>query len=104
MRRQLTAAGLATAFVNVGLAALYLAFAYAHLLAFVASPRASVLLIVVLETVFAAFLLVRRGAASVSSTATAWTSTVVGTFAPLLMRPTSATSDPSSRSRCNSSA
>lgn len=93
MRATLTRAGLATASGDLGVAALFLAFAYANLRAFLAHPRLSPLLIVVLETAFAAFALVRRRSTSTATTPLAWISTAAGTFLPLLLRPTGATED-----------
>jgi protein-S-isoprenylcysteine O-methyltransferase Ste14 len=88
--RLVTWSGLWTAFTNVALATVYLAFAYAHVVAFWRDARASLLLLVVFETFFAVFLLVRREATDVSMSAAAWISTTVGTFTPLLLRPTAA--------------
>jgi protein-S-isoprenylcysteine O-methyltransferase Ste14 len=93
MQPMRTRSGLATAFANLWLATLFLAFAYAHLRAFVTHPRLSPLLVVLLETAFAAFLVVRRSAISTSTTRSAWISTIAGTFMPLFMRPTSAAHD-----------
>jgi protein-S-isoprenylcysteine O-methyltransferase Ste14 len=90
MGSQVTKRGLATAFTDLSLAGLYLAFAWAHLRGFLDQPRASVILIVVFETLFAVFFLVRRPASSVSTSWIAWASTAAGTLGPLLLRPTSA--------------
>lgn len=90
MGRQLTRTGLTTAFTDLSLAALYLGFSYAHLRAFIGRPRASVILIVVFETLFALFFLVRRPASCVSTSWIAWASTFIGTAAPLLVRPSAA--------------
>jgi protein-S-isoprenylcysteine O-methyltransferase Ste14 len=84
---RISGAGLATAFTNVSLAALYLAFAVAHVRSFLEHPRASLLFIVALETLFAAFFVARREAAAVSMSVEAWLSTILGTFLPLLLRP-----------------
>jgi protein-S-isoprenylcysteine O-methyltransferase Ste14 len=86
--RGVSASGLATAFTNVSLAAVYLAFAVAHVQRFLEHPRASLLLMVALETLFAVFFVLRRGASASSTSAEAWLSTILGTFLPLLFRPT----------------
>lgn len=85
--RRVTRAGLATAFTNLGLATLNALFLAAHLRVFAHSPRPSVLLVCVTETLFAAFFLLRRDASAVSLSATAWLSTIAGTYLPLLLRP-----------------
>lgn len=87
MRLQTTRAGLRTAFTNLTLAALFLLFSYAQLRKFLEHPRVSLLLIVVLETIFAVFFVIRRPAASTSMSFTAWASTTLGTLLPLLLRP-----------------
>lgn len=51
------------------IATLYLAFAYAHALAFARQPRASLVLLVALETLFATFFVTRRGASATSGSA-----------------------------------
>ena len=87
MRSRITRAGLATAATNVALAALYVLFASAQLQSFLRRPRASVLLIVAIETLFAIFFLLRRQATAASTSFVAWASTTAGTLLPLLIRP-----------------
>jgi protein-S-isoprenylcysteine O-methyltransferase Ste14 len=72
---------------------MYVVFAQAQLRSFLVHPRASVLLIVVLETLFAVFFLLRREAVATSASTIAVSSTAVGTLLPLLLRPTSAADD-----------
>jgi protein-S-isoprenylcysteine O-methyltransferase Ste14 len=84
---RLSGGGLASAFANLSLATLYLGFAAAHVERFREHPRASLLLMVALETLFAVFFVLRRDAAACSTSAEAWLSTVLGTFLPLLLRP-----------------
>jgi protein-S-isoprenylcysteine O-methyltransferase Ste14 len=84
-----TRAGLASVVTNVGVATLFLAFAYAHALAFARQPRASLVLLVAFEGLFAIFFITRRGASATSSSPVDWVSTVAGTMLPLLLRPTS---------------
>ncbi len=93
MARQVTRAGLSEAFTNVALAALYGFFLWAHVRAFSHAPRPSLLLVAGMETLFAAFFIVRRGAASVSRSAIAWSSTIAGTFLPVLLRPVDGAQD-----------
>jgi protein-S-isoprenylcysteine O-methyltransferase Ste14 len=83
----LSRAGLREAGTNLSLAALYLLFAWAHAQRFAAQPRASLALAVVMEAVVAALLLVRSRADRASFSPWSWLTTVVGTFAPLLLRP-----------------
>jgi protein-S-isoprenylcysteine O-methyltransferase Ste14 len=87
MSRGVTARGLAEAGASIALAVMYGAFAAAHLRAFTASPRASLVLVVAMETLAAAFILLRRSAKSVSLTPWAFATTTLGTFLPLLFRP-----------------
>jgi protein-S-isoprenylcysteine O-methyltransferase Ste14 len=83
----ITRAGLGVAFSNVALAALYLLFARAHLGAFGDRPRASIVLVVAMETLFAVMILLRRGASRVEHSPWTWLTTAGGTFTPLLLRP-----------------
>lgn len=87
MARLITRAGLATAFTNLALATLFLFFLAAHLNAFIRSPRPSFLLVAVTETLFAIFFVLRRDPSVVSFSAVAWSSTIAGTFLPMLLRP-----------------
>lgn len=87
MARRVTRAGLATAFTNLVLAGLWLLFVAAHLHAFARAPRASVLLVAATETLFAVFFVLRRDPSAVSFSATAWLTTIAGTFLQLLLRP-----------------
>lgn len=93
MGKSISKTGLATAFCDVALATLYLAFAIAHVRAFVSDARLSLALIVVTETLFAVFFLTRREAATVSFSAVSLNSAVLGTFLPLLLRPNSGAQD-----------
>lgn len=87
MNGRISRAGLATVFVDLTLATLFLAFAYAQLHSFLRQPRASVLFIVAVETLFAVFFVVRRRASATSSGLVASLSTILGTLLPLLLRP-----------------
>jgi protein-S-isoprenylcysteine O-methyltransferase Ste14 len=89
----LTRAGLAEAFTNLALCILYVAFAYSHLVSFSSHHRASVILLVCIEALFAVFFVVRRPAKAATLNAGACLSTAVGTFLPLLLRPTAASQD-----------
>jgi protein-S-isoprenylcysteine O-methyltransferase Ste14 len=90
MRPAVTRAGLAAAFTNVTLSALYLAFGYAQVQSFRVHPRASALLVVAVETLFALFFLLRRSASAASTSKVACVSSMCGTFLPLLLRPSAA--------------
>jgi protein-S-isoprenylcysteine O-methyltransferase Ste14 len=87
MRARITRTGLATAFTNSSLAALLLVFAFAQFRDFVRNPRASLLLVVALETLFALFFVIRRQPSATSMSLAAWLSTTLGTLLPLLLRP-----------------
>ncbi len=88
-----TAKGLREAFTNLAVALLYLSFAYAHWLQFARHHRASVVLVVAFEALFALFFLARGPADEASSSAWSWITTLGGTFTPLLLRPSDAAQD-----------
>jgi protein-S-isoprenylcysteine O-methyltransferase Ste14 len=88
--RALTWAGLREAGVNVLLALLWGAFALVHLRNFLAHPRPSLLLIVAMETLAAVLFLLRAPASRTNTSPFAWLTTLGGTLAPLLLRPTGA--------------
>jgi protein-S-isoprenylcysteine O-methyltransferase Ste14 len=85
--------GVGIAFTNMGLATLYLLFAVANGRSFIENPRLSVLLIVVVETTAAVFLLIRRNPDETEHSWQTWTTTTFGTIAPFLLRPIDATAD-----------
>lgn len=85
--------GIGLAFTNISLAVFYLVFAFANAKSFLAEPRLSVLLIVLMETVAAIFLIIRRDPNETRHTWQTWTTTTFGTLAPTLFRPTDVTSD-----------
>lgn len=88
-----TATGLRRAFTDVGLAALFIAFAVAQARSYSLHPRLSVLLLVVFEALFAVFVVVRRQAAVTATSLAAWLSTTGGSFSPLLLRPATGAND-----------
>lgn len=92
-RPAITAAGLRVAGGNLALAALNLAFAAAHLRAFLERPRASLALAVAFELLVAVLAVVRRDPRATSTTAWAWTTTIVGSYSTLLLRPASGAAD-----------
>ena len=85
--------GLATALTNLSVALLYGFFAAAHLASFASRHRASVILIVATEALFAFFVLIRTPARGASFAPRDAIATLGGTFAPLLVRPSLATHD-----------
>jgi protein-S-isoprenylcysteine O-methyltransferase Ste14 len=89
----ITAAGLRVAGANVTLALLNLAFGYAHLQSFLMRQRPSVALAMTLEAVVAILALVRREPRTTTTSLWAWTTTLVGTYGILLLRPTAAAAD-----------
>ncbi len=91
--KQVTLTGLATAFTNLAVALLLGSFAYAHYRSFLSHHRASVILIVMAEALFAFFVLVRRSADKASFSPWDWITTVGGTVAPFFLRPNQASQD-----------
>jgi protein-S-isoprenylcysteine O-methyltransferase Ste14 len=85
--------GIGLASTNILLANLYLLFAIANGKSFIANPRLSVLLIVLMETIAAIFLIIRRDPDETQHTWQTWTTTTFGTLAPTLFRPIEATAD-----------
>lgn len=69
------------------LAALWVMFAVAHYRAFVHHAEASMILLVVSETLTAGFYLVRRPPQSISVNPADWLLALGGTFVPLMFRP-----------------
>ena len=90
---QSSLSGLATALANLSIALPFAFFAAAHLANFARHHRPSAILVVVLEALFAFFVLVRAPADK--STFDPWDSmiTLGGTFTPLLLRPVEANHD-----------
>jgi protein-S-isoprenylcysteine O-methyltransferase Ste14 len=72
---------------GAALAGLWSLFAYAHVLAFVDTGRWTLLVFCAAETLTAAFLLVRTPPRSFSRRPREWAVAALGTFAPMLFRP-----------------
>ena len=85
--------GVGLAFTNIFLAVVFGAFAFANAASFIEEPRLSVLLIVLVEAIVVVFLLIRRDPQETRHTWQTWSTTTIGTFAPMLLRPTDATAD-----------
>lgn len=85
--------GLGAALSNLLLATLFIAFAYAHLQSFLEQPRLSLLLIVAVEALVAVMLIIRREPDQTRHGWKTWIATSIGTFAPMLLRPTDAPAD-----------
>ncbi|MEN8132141.1 MAG: methyltransferase [Pseudomonadota bacterium] len=85
--------GVGVASTNLSLALLYLFFAYSHALNFIESPRLSVILIIVAETLLIFFILTRKEPDKTMHTLKAWLTTIGGTFLILLLRPIDAPHD-----------
>jgi protein-S-isoprenylcysteine O-methyltransferase Ste14 len=85
--------GVGIASTNLLLGLLFIAFAYSHLLQFLANPRPSLLLIVGAETIVAVLLVIRRDPDRTHHSWRTWLATFGGTLAPLLLRPTEAPED-----------
>lgn len=85
--------GIGLALTNMLLATMFFLFAFANAKSFLADPRLSVLLIVLMETIAAVFLIIRRDPDETRHTWQTWTTTTFGTLAPTLFRPIEATAD-----------
>jgi protein-S-isoprenylcysteine O-methyltransferase Ste14 len=79
--------GLREAGTNLSVAAFYGLFALAHAQSWLAQPRASLLLAVLMEGAVAVLLVVRTRAEVASFSPWSWFTTLGGTLAPLLLRP-----------------
>lgn len=93
MARKVTKAGLLEASTNLVLALLYGAFLAVHFRAYLHAARTSLILAAGMETLFTVFFVLRRGASTVSRSPFAWSSTVAGTFLPVLLRPVEGAQD-----------
>jgi protein-S-isoprenylcysteine O-methyltransferase Ste14 len=85
--------GLGAALSNLLLATLFFSFAYANLQRFLVQPRLSLLLIVVVEGLVVVMLVIRRDPENTQHGWKTWAATAIGTFAPMLMRPSDAPTD-----------
>ncbi len=93
MNRAVSRHGLGVAGGNVLLALMYGSFAYVHLLNYAKTGRASVLLIVLVETLILVFALVRAEPSGTWHSWKTWAATLGGTLLPLLLRPVEGASD-----------
>ena len=78
---------------NMLLAVFFALFAVANAKSFIENPRLSVLLIVLVETIVAVLLIIRRDPEETRHTWQTWTTTTFGTLFPFLFRPTEAAAD-----------
>jgi protein-S-isoprenylcysteine O-methyltransferase Ste14 len=78
---------LGIAVTNWALAGVFALFAYTHLQSFVEQPRLSVVLIVAMETLLVVFVLIRKDPDKTWHSWKTWSTTLGGTFFPLLLRP-----------------
>lgn len=78
---------LVNALSSAMLAALWILFAHAHYVSFMRHPEASVILLVISETLTAAFYLIRRPPKTISVNPLDWVLAIGGTFVPLFFRP-----------------
>ncbi|WP_242395685.1 methyltransferase family protein [Anaeromyxobacter oryzisoli] len=81
------------AFVDLALAALFLAFALAHAKQLLQTHRSSHAIVLLVELAFALFFLIRTPAVDTSRAPRDWLFALCGTSAPLLLRPTRAGAD-----------
>lgn len=93
MTRVVTRQGLGLAASNLLVAAMYLMFAYLHLVSFMNTARPSLLLIVAFESLMVVFVLIRRDPDATWHSWWTWLTMLGGTFGPLLFRPTAAAED-----------
>ncbi len=89
----ITPRGMREAGANLVAAGLYLVFAVAHLAAFAASHRPSLLLVFAIETLAGVLFVLRTPATRASFSPYSWITTLGGTFMPFLLRPIDATHD-----------
>jgi protein-S-isoprenylcysteine O-methyltransferase Ste14 len=85
--------GIGVVSANLGLAVLFLAFAYAHLRQFFETPRYSLLMAVAVELLVAVLVVARRDPDRTYHSPATWVATSCGTLVPLLLRPTDAPTD-----------
>jgi protein-S-isoprenylcysteine O-methyltransferase Ste14 len=81
------------ALANWSLAVVFAFFAYAHVHQFLDQPRASLVLIVLMESLLVFFILVRREPDKTWHSPNTWLTTVCGTAFPLLLRPADVPAD-----------
>jgi protein-S-isoprenylcysteine O-methyltransferase Ste14 len=93
MDRAITKQGLAAASGNLVLAFTYFLFLYAHVASIAQEPRLSILLFAFFESLVLIFALTRRDPSETWHSWWTWATTLGGTFAPLLLRPTSGSDD-----------
>jgi protein-S-isoprenylcysteine O-methyltransferase Ste14 len=86
-RHTVTARGVSTLLLNVGLAGLWTLFVYRHGEAFLETGELTLLAIVVLETMVVSMFLLRREASVSNVSALALAATALGTFSTLFMAP-----------------
>jgi protein-S-isoprenylcysteine O-methyltransferase Ste14 len=81
------------ALTNWSLAIVFAFFAYAHTVHFISQPRASLVLIVAMESLLVLFLLVRREPDRTWHSWSTWLTTLCGSAFPLLLRPADVPAD-----------
>lgn len=72
---------------GVLLAALFGSFAYAHFMIFLDTSELSLLLVVISETLTTVFFIFRSDPKTVSTIPSDWVVAIIGSFAPLFLRP-----------------
>lgn len=87
MTQAVTRQGLVIAGSNLLLAVMYLTFAYLHVVTFIATPRASLAMMVVVESILMVFVLIRRDPDATWHSWWTWLTMLGGTFGQLLFRP-----------------
>lgn len=93
MKQVITKEGSIAAASNVLLAAMYLLFIAAHLKVYIQTPRLSLIVIMLFETLCLIFVLIRRDPNATWHSWKTWITALGGTFAPLLLRPTDVPAD-----------
>ncbi len=93
MTQAVTKQGLAIAGSNVLLAVMYVTFATLHVTTFIATPRPSLVLMVVVESILIVFVLVRRDPDATWHSWWTWLTMLGGTFGQLLFRPAAVAED-----------
>jgi len=93
MNRAISRQGLGVAAGNMLLALTYVLFLASHLQGFAATPRLSLICLVVAESLCLIFALIRTDPNATWHSWSTWATTLAGTFMPLLLRPTGAPDD-----------
>lgn len=85
---QIASSARVTLLTGVGLSALWVLFAITHIAAFRATGKVALMTFAIAETLIAVFFVLRAQAKTMTTHPREWVVAVLGTFLPLLLRPT----------------